>query len=456
MAERKSGPVKPPVIDLTARPAGPTGPGTGEAAKPAPGGGEPKKPEPRKPASPPAETLPPEGRPAETGAEPPASAGSARPRAPEPAHAAPDGHAAGSERRPLFWLGPASGLVGAAVAVAICYGLAAAGYWPSVPDSRIDDLVQRLTEVEQAGTTNGTALADLDSRFRSLQADFAAKLAAAATSLAQVQQSLGKRPDTDLAPLQAELKTLASRVDAVAAGASSADAGALAANLSALQQQVSGLADKLGAVDAHLTHTDSDVTGLKTSLAAAKAAIDQAAAAPSPKAIAAAVQMPLLIAALDADFASGRPYRDDLQRLTAAAPETRVPAPVADAAANGLPAASDFVRAFEAKMPDMLAALPGGTDSSWQGRAADWLRGILAVRPAGEQAGDTPAALLSRVESAVERRDFATAATLFGQLPQPVRDAAGPVGGELTGLAAAESFIADLRTTALAPIGAAS
>ena len=479
MAERKSGPVKPPVIDLTARPAEPGKPAAAESGKPAstaagtrqadktaapkaapdarPAATAPVQPESRPIEAKPveadaAEAKPADAKPADAG---PSDAGPAEPAKPA-APAAP----AVAPRRGSSWGAGIGGAIGGTVAAtAICYGLAVAGFWPSSTadlDARMTALQAGLQQNQKDTAANASALTDVSGHLTSMGSDAAARLAAAADGVAKLQQSVAQlqaaKPATsDLAPLEAEVKALSSRLDAVAAGASSADAGAIAANLATLQQTVSGLADKLQALETHGTATDAALTGLKDQLAAAKSAIDQAAAAPSPKAIASAMQLPLLISALEADFTAGRPYADDLGKLKAAVPEARIPAAVTDFAAAGLPAPGELTQRLEAVMPDMLGVRPPSTDSSWQGQAMDWFKGVMAIRPQGEQSGNGPDAVLSQLSAAVDRHDFAGAAKLLGQLPAPMQQAAGDVAAQIRALADADGFIAGLRTSALAP-----
>jgi hypothetical protein len=459
MAERKSGPVKPPVIDLTARPAGKPEVPAEPAAKSATATVAPSKVTPASKPTPEAgssvaSTKTADSKPA---AEPtPAKAGAASPEAAKPTSTADFTHPAKPSstpppppRRGNSWVASlACGIGGAIVATAVCYELASFGYWPGRNDTRLAALDSRLATVEKSAT-------DLDARFSTLQTNVAAKLAAAASSLTAMQAGVDKLQTSggDLGAIRDQLKTLSARVDAVAAGASSADAGAIAANLSTAQQALTALTQKVSALGDRAGATDNVVAALKAELAAAKAAIDQAAAAPSPKTIAAAMQLPLLISALDADFAAGRPYADDLKALQSAVPEAKVPASITAAATTGLPAAADVVSAFEARMPDIMAAEPPSTDSSWQGQLGDWMKGVLALRQESAQPGDGPGAVLSRLEAAVNRHDFAGALALLGQLPQPMQQAAGDVSGKLQLLADTDTFIADLRHKALAPAG---
>ncbi|MDR3471838.1 MAG: hypothetical protein P4M09_09140 [Devosia sp.] len=441
MAERKSGPVKPPVIDLTARVA--------EPDKPAPS---------TKPASDAKPAL--DARPAATAnpAAPPAAAKS-KPEAPQQSAPEP---AAAAKRPPegTPWAPALLGAFGGAViAIAACYGLAGAGLWPSAAgdtEARLGQLQSGLQQSQSTAAATTAALADVNTRLGGLESDFAAKLAAASATLTQMQQTVGKlesaRPQAvDLGPLAAEMKTLAARVDAVAAGASSADAGAIAANLATLQQNVAQLGDRITTLDTRAGATDTAVASLRTELASAKSAIDQAAGAPSAKAIASAMQLPLLISALEADFTAGRPYAADLARLKDAVPEAHIPAAVTDFAAAGLPAPEALTHDFETAMPDILAARPAATDSSWQGQATDWLQRVLALRPQGQLTGDSPDALLSQLEAAVVRHDFGGASKLLDRLPPGMQQAAGELAAKIRALADAESFVSGLRSAALAP-----
>lgn len=455
MAERKSGPVKPPVIDLTARPAGETPPPAEAPAAPAAAATTPAAESP-----PPAEPAPAPPKPAPKAADPKAAP---KPADAKPAPTPPQPAPPPRRRGGAVWGAAVLGIVGGAiVGAALSYAVAWYGYWPTGEAARLDALSARLDQAEQAATAASSTANDLGGKLSALQSDTATRLAAASDALKSVQDTVGslqaaKPAAPDLGPIEAEVKTLSSRLDAVAAGASSADAGALAANLATAQQTVSGLSSKLAALTDRADKTDATIATLQSTLDAAKASIDQAAAAPSPKAIASAMQLPLLIAALEADFSTGRPYASDLDALKAAVPAAQIPAVVTDNAQSGLPAPEQLAADFSAAMPAMLGARPAGTDSSWQAQMGDWFQNLVALRREGEQQGDSPAALLSRVEAAVDRHDFATAAKLFDTLPQPMQQAAGNVATALHSRADADDFIATLRRNALAPAtGAAS
>ena len=441
MAERKPGPVKPPVIDLTAREA---------SASPAAGTPVPENRDAAKPAA--TEALRPAEKPADRPAEKPGAKAAPKPTD-KPAAAAPTAATPRTSRPASPWVAAtAGGIGGAIIAVAICYGLAASGYWPSGGPTPDPALAERLDQSDKS-------IADLDARLEALQKDAAGRLDSVATSLQAAEDNIGKLQSAsgpDLAPLQDQLKTLSSRLDAVAAGASSADAGALAANVAALQQNSTATEQKFTNIDGQVRDLAGAVATLKSELDAAKDAIDQAAAAPSKAAIASALQLPLLISALEADFAAGRPFEADLAALTKALPETHVPASISDSASAGLPAPAELAQAFEARMPDMIGALPASTDSSVTGQLGDWMRNIFALRSQTPEVGDSPQARLSQLEAAVGRHDFTGAVTLLDQLPDRVKAVAGDVAEQLHAAADAEAFVAGLRRTAIAPSGGAT
>jgi hypothetical protein len=326
---------------------------------------------------------------------------------------------------------------------------------------RLANVDSRLAALEQANSAGNTAFSDLTKRVDALESELGTRLAATSKSLDDMQKGLSalqqaKPASVDLAPLEDEIKTLSSRLDAVAAGASSADAGAISANLATVEKTVGDLTDRIAALEGRTSSTEASLKGLAADLATEKSAIDRAAKAPSARAIAAAMQLPLLISALEADFGAGRPYAADLASLTAALPETRVPAALGAAATTGLPAPDELMQQLRTAVPDMLAARPDGTDTSWQGGLADWFRNVLALRRQGETSGDGPDAVLSRLEGAIGRHDFAGAVTLLDSLPPAMRQAAGKLDGNLHALADAEMFLATLRRTALAPAAGAA
>ena len=374
----KTGPVKPPVLEGTARPAG-----MGEE-KPASRASD-------KPASQAAKTEPPKP------SSPAAPKPSAQPRkADEDTGGAP-------------WL---AGIIGGVVGLAAAYGVAYLGLWPSPTpapvqaDPRIAQFASAIPELQTVTGTVQDELSTLNGRVSELES-----APASAPS-----------PNQDVAE---DLSALSARLDELAAApAPEPDTAAL----DALRSQVDALRQELDAS--------------KAEIAALSKTAESAAATDTAR-------LPLVFSALESAFASGRPFEAELSALQDAQPEAQLPSTVSARAATGLPRPDEVARRLEAVLPDMLAGRPVAADASWQDATADWFRGVVAMRPAGDVEGDSPDAIVSRLEAAVARRDFSAAQTEFDALPETMRNAAGTLGDDIAALAAASATLTDLRQSAL-------
>lgn len=424
MAERKSGPVKPPVIDLTARPAKSSVPEEAKLAE-AQATTTPPKPEAieAKPRPEAAKAKPSDSKPVDSKLTPkPSTAAPAKPANP--------------------WLYAGLGAIGGAIlGTGLTYGLATAGLLPSAapvfanPAPQLTDQANRIAALENK-------LADSTGQVMGLAKTVDAQKA----DIATLQSA--KPPTVDLAPIDARLKTLSDRVEAIAAGASSADAGALAANLATLQKSLGDLGSKVTTLADAQSATDGKVGALNGEIAAAKAALAQQAAAAQASATNAAAQLPIALTGLENAFAVGRPYAAELASLRTLQPNVAIPPSVAAHAETGLARPDDLTASFTTALPDILAAEPARPDAGWQDAAMNWAKTVLALRPAGAVSGNDPEAVTSRLEAAIGRHDYAAAASLFTALPEPMRLAAKDLPQQVATQAEAQSFLAGLRSSA--------
>ena len=389
--ETKSGAVKPPVLDLKAREAG-----TGD-----------KKPEPPKEDA--------------TRSQPPPKP------APKPATAT---------AAPAGGLAVGAALAGGVLGLAAAYGLAFFGLWPDQPvtpppaDPRLAQFATAIPELETVTRTTQSELAALNQRLGALEAAGTTDAPAAAAQ------------SPDLAGVQADIAALGQRIDAIAAApAESADPAAL----EALRADLTGLASRLDELGARLGTAEAELRTLDTTVSEATATL-----ADQPGDIGAILQLPLILSSLESAFASGRPYETEMASLRAALPNAQVPPSVANAAPTGLTRPDAIARRFETVLPAMLAGRPADPDAPWQEGALDWFGSMIALRPTGEVEGDTPEAVMSRLEAAVARRDVLAPAARMGELPDPKRTAASDVPALNTRPAAAASFLETLRASALA------
>jgi hypothetical protein len=533
MAERKSGPVKPPVIDLEARPASRrTAPRTprpseteggaeamdatapaGDMAVPAADVASETTAEPRSEGTDAAMTASSDGAEAvgvaptasSSAAEPPAPQpkaeqpalstdaaadrpAPARPEAVRPETSRPDTGRADSGRaetgraetaRPIpptppvppsvpperggaGWAGLAGAAIGGGVLGLIAaLALASAGYWPSsvqAPDPRLVRLydalpaIETLPELEQRLAAQAETLAGQQAAIETLGSDATTLAGRLESEAGRLETLAGEArfdpatlPPPDVSGLEAELAALSSRLDALAAGASTEDASAIAESFAGFETRLRGLETALATAQAQASDT-----------AAQLAALTEAQAAPEPQTpqvdLDAQLRLPLLLSGMDAAIAAGRPFIAELEGLAASAPGGAAPSDsLRQSAASGLVRPDTLTQRYEAALPAIIAAGTQAEAGDWMSDALDWGRSLLALRPAQEQQGDTPEAVLSRLEAAIARRDFAAARDLFAQLPAPMQAAAGSLPADIAALAEAEAYIATIRAAAVTP-----
>ncbi|MGB3335898.1 MAG: hypothetical protein WBA73_01835 [Devosia sp.] len=389
--ENKAGPVKPPVLDLKARETG--------ADKPE------AKTETRVEAGPAAAKEPPTR---------------ARPVEPTPAP------------RTGFAFGAA--VVGGLLGLAAAYGLAWFGLWPATPapaaDPRLAQFATAIPELETVTQTTQTELATLNQRIGALESVEPAPPAATTPA-----------DPVDLGSVEGDIAALAARIDTLAAtpvpAADTSGIDALRSDLAALGTRLDEVAARLGTAEAGLRTVETTVTETTATLAA------------QPGDIGAVLQLPLILSGFETAFATGRPYATELGALRAAVPDAAIPTAIANQAEAGLTRPDIIANRFATVLPAMLAGRPGNPDAQWQDGALDWFRSAIALRPTGEIEGDAPEAVMSRLESAIARRDFVTAETLLADLPAPMLAAGEDVPALIAEQAEATRFLDTLRASAL-------
>ena len=416
--ESGSGVVKPPVLDLKARPSATAGAADSKSSTIPPSGT----------AAPPKPGVPPTGK---ADDKPAASA--------SPAASSSAGKPAGAPPQPKG-AGP-GGLVGAAIVGGVlglggAYGLAVAGLWPAPPqtapvaDPQIAALSQAVPELETVTQTTQSELARASQRIAALES-------AAATPPAE-----GANAAPDVSGIEESIAALNTRIDELAAAPTGAGDSAA---LESLRVELAGLGNRLDEVAARVGSSEASLKTLEGTVSATSDALAQ-----QPSDIGAVLQLPLILSGLETAFESGRPYETELAALRAGLPDAAVPTVIANAAATGLPRPDAIARRFADVIPAMLAGRPADPDAGWQAGALDWFAGVIALQPSGEIEGDSPDALLSRAKAAVDRRDFSAAKSLIESLPASMRTVAGDVPALVADQAAAQDFLSTLRSQALA------
>ena len=385
----KTGPVRPPILEGTAKPA--AGSASADASKTttSASANKPNKPAPKATAS-------------KAASEPaPSSGGSGG-----------------------VWL---AGFVGGILGLGAAYGLAWFGLWPAPEqaappvDPRLAQFATAIPELETVTGTVQDELSTLTGRVGALEADFA-------------DQPSGAIDTSNLASTE-DLAALSARLDELAAGSTGSAA----------------TPESLSAIEAELAALRTSAAETTTQLAQAReelAALTQSTREDAGSGVAAA-RLPLIFSSLESAFDAGRPYETELAALRQAQPDYLVPEAIAGRAATGLPQPDAVARQLNAVLPDMLAGRPAGSDAGWQDASLDWFRGLVAMRPTGAVEGDSPDAIIARLEAAIAARDFSAAQAEMEALPTSMQAAAGPLADDIARLAAADAFLAQLRSNAL-------
>lgn len=386
----KSGPVKPPVLEGTAKSAAGSKPA--DSTKSATSGSS------------------------ATSGKPASSATATKPAAP-----APGGSGSGGGS---VWI---AGLVGGALGLGAAYGLAWYGLWPAPEqtpppaDPRLAQFATAIPELETVASTVQDELSTLTRRVGALETS-------QAEQSGNTLDMSGLASAEDLAALSTRLDELASRSNPESASPE---------NLTAIEAELAALRTSAAETSVQLAQAREDIAAL-TEMTSETAGDGLNAA-----------RLPLIFSSLESAFDAGRPYETELAALRQARPDYLVPEAVAGAAASGLPQPNLIANRLDAVLPDMLAGRPADTEASWQDAGLDWFRGLVAMRPTGAVEGDSPDAIIARLEAAVAARDFSAAQAELNALPRPMHDAAGGLVEDIARLAAAEEFLAQLRETAL-------
>ena len=344
-------------------------------------------------------------------------------------------------------------VIGGVIAALIGFGLSQVvpKGWPIGTETGLDATVAaqaaeiaRLSDVLAAlpAPAPATDLSPLETQLATLTD----RLAAAEASVAAIPAPVAP-PDPgprigDLAARIARLEALPPGT--VIEGGTGADPAALAAITQELATLKSDLAAQAGSAGAAVAEVNAAAEAARKALAQAQA--DAATLTAQAKATVAAASARAALGRIEAAVETGAPYATAVAALTAAG--TKVPEPLAAAAATGLPTLAslqaDFPDAARLALDDSLRA---GTPEGTMDRLGAFLRSQTGARSLTPREGGDPDAILSRAEAALRAGDLPTALTEIATLPEPGQAAMA------TWIAAAQARVA--ATAALATLATA-
>ena len=231
------------------------------------------------------------------------------------------------------------------------------------------------------------------------------------------------------------------------------------------------LAERLAALEATVAETSSApaadpaaVEGLRSQLAAAEQAIEalRAEIASNRQALDQSatrlteaerkleeprndVEMAraIALAGLKTAINRGGPFLSELDALKSVSPEDPTVSALTPLASNGVPSRSDLTRQFDQVAEDILAAVNQPEQGEgWTDRLLASARSLVKVRPVGNVEGETPEAIVARVENKLQNGDLKGAALEWETLPEAGKQASAGFATTLKNRIEAEERVA--------------
>lgn len=231
----------------------------------------------------------------------------------------------------------------------------------------------------------------------------------------------------ELDALKVEVARLAAQPAAPAADP------ALAERITALETSVADAgstptadAAAVEALKTQLVAAEQAIESLRAEIASNKQALDQSATRldeaerklEEPRndvEMARAIALSGLKTAID----RGGPFLSELDALKSVSPEDPAVAALTPLASNGVPSRSDLTRQFNEVAEEILAAIHQPEQGEgWTDRLMASARSLVKVRPVGNVEGDTPEAIVARVENKLQNGDLKGAALEWETLPE--------------------------------------
>lgn len=265
------------------------------------------------------------------------------------------------------------------------------------------------------------------------------------------QQAQAPAIDTaELDALKAEVANLAARP---AAGGTDP---ALAERVSALEESVANAtsaptadAAAVEALKTQLAGAEQAIQSLRAEIASNKQALEQSTTRldeaerklEEPRSdveMARAIALSGLKTAID----RGGPFLSELDALKSVSPEDPAVAALTPLASNGVPSRSDLVRDFNQVADDILSAInQPEAGEGWTDRLLASARSLVKVRPVGNVEGETPEAIVARVENKLQNDDLKGAALEWETLPEAGKQASSDFATKLKNRIEAEERV---------------
>lgn len=298
----------------------------------------------------------------------------------------------------------AAGIFGGLVALIAAGSLQYAGYIPGLAPTQ----------------NNAVELSNLRSEIESLRQDI-------------VNQPT-QQPEFDTSAIDQKINALEQTISQQSTGIESVEG--LSGKLSSLESQLSSLKSQLDEA------ASSNVALLERMTAAEEKINEPRDDIEVARAIAAA--------ALKAAIDRGDPFLTELDTLAKVTPEEQQLKALQPFASTGVPSRSEILKSFPTQATNILAVLnQPDPNLGVLDRLTQSAMSLVRVRPVGNVAGDTPEAVIARIEDKLRNGDLKGAALEWDALPEEAKSVAQPFKQSLDARVEVENLVGAAVTRAL-------
>jgi len=257
----------------------------------------------------------------------------------------------------------------------------------------------------------------------------------------ELQTQANQFSNTDLNKIDKQIEIFEEKLNALAVGASSEEATQIAASLSDLRNNEKNLLAQINLIKTDLDNNGSNIAELENKLNQLSEQIAQTKLETNLIKIDPSNQpLSLAISKFENAIYNGESFNKPLDAIKTALPTIILPQNLEKLAISGLDNPDNIIVEFSNLVPTILRATPSNKDANWRQSLLERSMSILAIRPKGEVAGDSPAQIVARIEASLSNKDFISANELINQLPNKMQTATAQTGKKIADFSLAQTF----------------
>lgn len=215
--------------------------------------------------------------------------------------------------------------------------------------------------------------------------------------------------------------------------------------LDEIRSAVSSATESAEAANKSASANATEIAGLRTELGELGRRVEQQGSSPE-------VALAIAAAALKSAIDRGLPFMTELETYAAVAPDAPEIEALRELAASGVPTRGDISAGMAGAANSMIAAANVvDAEAGFFERLLASAQSLIKVRPIGMVEGDTVAAIIARMEVAVNDNDLARAIAEFETLPETAKAAGQDFAAGMRARIKADELIDTALAAALRP-----